>query len=389
MLLRELAGMINGIRRYFGSLPISFFSALLATIVVAFLTGLQSYLLLSFKTDPVEVKKLEQAVYFFPIINYGVWLLLSPLLFRLILIANKLTETVWRNASYVVLGIALTLVHEVGALFIYNGGCYTAYLLNFNSQFIMDIQSGVLGLSKTFIEYWVISFLLMHFHSKKKLRKAKLRNVQLESNLVKAQMSALKNQLHPHFLFNSFNTISALMEEDVPLAQRMIAKLGLLLRKILKDGDVQLVSLEDEVEMAKLYLEVEQIRFKGRLVTRFAIDPKVKLFPIPTLILQPAVENAIKHGFYNKTGSCEISIKAYEEDEYVCIEIIDNGAGKKNDSNVSFGIGLTNMKHRLTTSYGEGYELNVNAKSALDGFIVEIKIRKGTTKNENINSLNR
>lgn len=378
--------MINGIKRYFGSLPISFISALLVTVVVAFLTGLQTYLLLYAKTGPDEIAKFERAVYIFPIINYGVWLVLAPLLFRLLLKANKLEDIFWKNASYVALGFVLTFLHEIVALFIYNGGCYTAYLMDFNSQFIMDIQSGVLGLSKTFLEYWVISFLLMHFHSKKKLRKVKLRNIQLESNLVKAQMSALKNQLHPHFLFNSFNTISALMEEDVPLAQRMIAKLGLLLRKILKDGDVQLISLEDEVELAKLYLEVEQIRFKGRLVTRFAIEPKVKLISIPTLLLQPAVENAIKHGFYNKTGPCEISIKAYEDEDFILIEVADNGSGKKNDAHVSFGMGLINMKHRLTTSYGEGYELNVNSKSDTNGFIVEIKIRKDAIKNENINS---
>ncbi len=380
--------MLNGIRRYFGSLPISFSNALMATIVVALIMGLQTYLLLATKDYPIEPWNLKRAVFIFPVLNYGVWFLLSPLLFRLLLKANKFTDSVRRNTSYVILGLGLTLIHEIIALFIYNGGCYTAYLLDFNAQFAMDIQSGILGLSKTFIEFWVISFLLMHFHSKKKLRKAKLRNVQLEANLVKAQMSALKNQLHPHFLFNSFNTISALMEEDVPLAQRMIAKLGLLLRKILKDGDVQFVSLEDEVEMAKLYLEVEQIRFKGRLVTRFAIDPKVKLYQIPTLLLQPAVENAIKHGFYNKTGSCEISIKAYQDNGFVCIEITDNGLGEKNNSTVSFGMGLTNMKHRLTTSYGEGYELNVNSKSAIDGFNVEIKIRKEATKNENLDSLN-
>ncbi|MEO9483565.1 MAG: histidine kinase [Ekhidna sp.] len=378
--------MINGIKRYFGMLPIRFSSALIATIVVAILTGLQTYLLLSVKSDPESVANLDQAVYIFPILNNSVWLALSPLLFQLLLKANKVTDVVRRNAAYAVLGIAITLAHEILGLFIYNGGCYTAYVLDFAGQFQLDVKSGVLGLSKTFVEYWVISFLLIHFHSKKKLRKAKLRNVQLEAHLVKAQMSALKNQLHPHFLFNSFNTISALMEEDIPLAQRMIAKLGLLLRKILKDGDIQMITLEDEVDLAKLYLEVEQIRFKGRLVTRFAIDAKVKHVLVPTLLLQPAVENAVKHGFYNKIGECEIAIKAYENEESVIIEVQDNGEGKKNDAGFSFGIGLSNINQRLAASYGEGYELNVNSKSATSGFIVEIRISKKTLENENISS---
>ncbi|MEP1034992.1 histidine kinase [Ekhidna sp.] len=383
----NLQGMMNGIKRYFGLLPISFSNALVATIVVAFIMGLQTYLLLATKTHAVESWLLVRAVYVFPILNYGIWLATSPLLFLLLLKANTHADTLKRNTTYVALGLAFTLGHELLALLIFNVSLYLIYFLNFNDFFELDIKSGVLGLSKTFVEYWVISFLLIHFHSKKKFRQAELRNAQLEAQLVKAQMSALKNQLHPHFLFNSFNTISSLMEEDVPLAQRMIAKLGLLLRKILKDGDVQLVALEDEVEMAKLYLEVEQIRFKGRLVTRFSIDPKVKLVSIPTLLLQPAVENAVKHGFYNKTGVCEISIQAYEEGNFVWIEVADNGDGKKNSLGVSFGMGLTNMKDRLRTSYGEGYELNVNSKSANGGFIVEIKIRKEATKNENINGI--
>lgn len=380
--------MINKMKRYFESLPISFGHALMAMMVVAILIGLKSYLLVSAKSTLVDPKEMERIVFIFPVLNYGVWLLLLPLLFKYLKRVNDGSlDSLQRNFSVVILSIGFTLGHELIGLLIYNSGNYLLFLFSFIDTFGIDIWAGILGLSKTYVEFWVIYFLLFHFHEKKKFRQAEIRNFQLEANLVKAQMSALKNQLHPHFLFNTFNTISALMEEDIPLAQRMIAKLGLLLRKILKDGDVQFLALEEEVEMAKLYLEVEQIRFKGRLLTRFAIEPPVRRIPVPTLILQPAVENAIKHGFYNKTGSCEISIQAYEEADFVCIEIADNGKGGKKNSNVSFGMGLTNMRHRLTTSYGEGYELNVNSKSAKSGFIVQIKIRKEAAKNENISSL--
>ncbi len=382
--LRELAIMLNGIRRYFSFLPIRFSHALLAAALVAFLSGFQTFLLVSARSSHAEPSELIHAIYIFPVLNSGVWLLVLPLLYRLMLRARS---NEWRNAIIIILSLIFTVGHEVIALICYNGCTFSFYVLDYKETFEMEIKSGILGLSKTYIEFWVIYFLLYHFHAKKEFRNTQLRNIQLESNLVKAQMSALKNQLHPHFLFNSFNTISALMEEDIPLAQRMIAKLGLLLRKILKDGDVQMISLEDEVELAKLYLEVEQIRFKGRLVTRFSIDPKVKLVSIPTLLLQPAVENAIKHGFYNKTGPCEISIQAGEDDDFVWINVSDNGGGKKNESNVSFGMGLTNMKNRLITSYGEGYELKFNSKSGEEGFIVEIKIRKDAIKKENINRL--
>lgn len=369
--------MMNRIRVYFGSLPFKFSEALLATGLVIFLSSFQTYLMWSEKFKPIEGK-----VLFFPFLNYGVWLLIAPLLFQLMLQIFDSTSsdasTVKRNSLIVVLGLFFTFGHELIALLIYNPINYFYYLLNDikDEPFVLDIQSGVFGLTKTFIEYWVIYFGLLHFHSKKKFRLAESRNLQLESSLIKAQMSALKNQLHPHFLFNSFNTISALMEEDIELSQRMIAKLAALLRMILKNGEAAFVSLEEELELAKLYLEVEQIRFKGRLVTRYSIDSSTKKIKVPTLLLQPIVENAIKHGFYKKLDECEISIRTYRQEDFLIIEIADNGGGSKNESTFSFGLGLKNVEERLKVAYEDKYELQASRMSYKNGFVVEIRIRQ-------------
>ena len=203
--------MINGIKRYFQFLPISFGHALLAAATVALLAGFQTYLMLSAKSSAAEAAEMLHAIYIFPVLNSGVWLAVLPLLYRLML---KSMHSSWsvtqRNIYVVLLSLGFTIGHELIALACYNGCTFSFYVLDYADSFDMEIKSGILGLSKTMLEFWVIYFLLYHFHAKQEFRHAQLRNIQLESNLVKAQMSALKNQLHPHFLFNSFNTISAL-----------------------------------------------------------------------------------------------------------------------------------------------------------------------------------
>ncbi len=266
-------------------------------------------------------------------------------------------------------------MHELVGVLIYNG---TYAIIQFD-QFFEGINLGYIsmdfmGYSKTYIEFWILFFVLQNFHVKNKARKFQERNVKLESDLLKAQMSALKNQLHPHFLFNAFNAISSLMNENILLAQRMISKLGALLRKILKDADSPFISIKEEVELAKLYLEVEQIRFKERLVTRFSIDPDTVEFKIPTLLLQPLIENSIKHGFYSKTGECEISLRIEKNEDYLSLEVKDNGGGIKNEETFSCGIGLKNVKNRLQASYGENCKLKIDPKPKEGGFCVLIEI---------------
>ena len=378
---------MHKIKKYFTGLPISFRNALYATIIVTALVALQSYIYsnnLEQHADGCGVK-----YFVFPILNYSIWLALAPFLFMSILKfiepANDHIARKTKNVRLLGMSIAFSLVHEIIGVLLFNAVYALIHMDEVvNGEMNFNVLIGVFGFSKTYVEFWILYFVLQGLHSQKKARSFRLKNSQLEADLLKAQMSALKNQLHPHFLFNSFNTISSLMEENIDLAQRMISKLGALLRKILRDGDMPFISISEEIKLAKLYLEVEQIRFKGRLVTRFAIDPKAEKMVVPTLLLQPIIENAIKHGFYQKIGECEISIKISIQGAHVNIEITDNGGGMKNDSVFSFGIGLKNTKERLSRCYGNDYELSIDPQSQEGRFRVVIRILKEAINNEDI-----
>lgn len=375
------------IQKYFSNLPLSFKNALLATVMVTVLVTLQSYIwVANMKSQPHDW---DTDHLMFPIINYTLWLVFAPLLYMSVIKVLKFQT--WQKKNLLLIGLSLgfTIGHEVIGVLIYN----LINTLNYIDEFVQGdlpfkISAGIFGLSKSYFEFWIIYFVLQNFHIKKEVRLFELKNSQLEADLLKAQMSALKNQLQPHFLFNSFNTISSLMEEDIDLAQRMISKLGALLRTILKDGDKQFISVKEEIELAKLYLEVEQIRFKGRLITRFSINSSAEDMLIPTLLIQPIIENAIKHGFYKKVGECVISIKISIRQAHLVIEVSDNGGGLKNDSSFSFGIGLKNTQERLSRCYGDNYQLTISPDHEDGGFCAEIKILVDAIKNENIGSIN-
>jgi sensor histidine kinase YesM len=361
------------IQKYFSNLPLSFKNALLATVVVTVLVTLQSYIWVGkMKSQPHDWNA-DHLI--FPIINYSIWLVLAPGLYGWVLTVLKFPTWQKRNLLLIGLSVGFTVGHEVLGVLVYN---LVNALINIEQcalgELPFKISAGIFGLSKSYFEFWIIYFVLQNFHIKKKVKSVELKNAQLEADLLKAQLSALKNKLQPHFLFNSFHAISALMEEDVELAQRMISKLGALLRAILKDGDKQFISVREEVELAKLYLEVEQIRFKGSLVTRFAIDPLAEELLVPTLLIQPIIENAIKHGFYKKVGECVISIEISISQGLLVFKVRDNGGGLQNQASVSFGIGLQNTQARLHRCYGDNYQLIATPEDDNSGFCAEIRI---------------
>ena len=159
-------------------------------------------------------------------------------------------------------------------------------------------------------------------------------------------------QLQPHFLFNTLHTIASLMEEDVKAAQRMIARLSELLRLTLEHVGEQEVPLFKEVEFLKCYLEIEEIRFHDRLRVQYRLPAEVMNAKVPTLILQPLVENAIRHGIAPNAPGGVIAISASQDNGSLRLEVRDNGRGA---SSVNQGVGLSNTQKRLEQLYGERY----------------------------------
>lgn len=267
-------------------------------------------------------------------------------------------------------GIFISLLHRV--IFI------APYYYFFSPQYMSDgITKGVLykmigGSFDGFVVYWLIVGAYYGADYYIQFRKHQLKANKLETQLAQAQLNALKMQLQPHFLFNTMHAISTLMDVDVKVARNMIVKLSNLLRQTLDNIGVEEVSLNQELEILDTYLEIEKTRFQERLQINYNIDPKTKNASVPNLILQPLVENAIKHGIAPHANGGKIDIISESRNHNLFLSVCDNGKGD-NGNNTKEGIGLSNTRERLTQLYGEKYSMNI-ASEINKGYCVEIII---------------
>lgn len=208
-----------------------------------------------------------------------------------------------------------------------------------------------------------------------------VRASELEANLANAQLQALKMQLHPHFLFNTLNSISALLHKDLDSADRMIARLGDFLRLTLENSGTTTVSLQEELQFLQCYIEIERIRFQDRLTLDLDIDSRATAAQIPNLILQPIVENAIRHGIAARANAGMIKIRARCNNGKLSIDISDNGPGlpeNRNPSKFHEGLGLTNTRSRLQQLYGNDYKFElINAPGGGALVILEMPLQSG------------
>lgn len=182
---------------------------------------------------------------------------------------------------------------------------------------------------------------------------------QLETQLTRAQLDALKMQLHPHFLFNTLNTISVLMEEDVAAANEMLLRLSDLLRAALKNNEAHEVTLEEELEFLEKYLQIEQARFQDRLKVRIDPGPETLTAYLPNLILQPLVENAIRHAVAPRATETLIEIRSHKLDGHLHLSVSDNGEGMVDHATPTNGIGLRNTRARLEKLYGSNQDFRL------------------------------
>ncbi|HVW86903.1 MAG TPA: histidine kinase [Bryobacteraceae bacterium] len=177
---------------------------------------------------------------------------------------------------------------------------------------------------------------------------------QLQTQLIQAQLQALKMQLHPHFLFNTLHTITALVHEDPDMAELTITRLSELLRLFLANSTVHEAPLSEELRILDLYLEIERARFEERLRVEYHVPPLLCDAMVPSLILQPLVENSIRHGIGRRAEPGCISIVAELQGEALVLRIVDNGVGLPDDSKkpVHQGMGLAITRGRLESLYG-------------------------------------
>lgn len=296
------------------------------------------------------------------------WFVLAALVPFVIAMARRFPLETLRRPSSLAAHITASIVYTVVNLAI-TGWISDFVLYDSDNSFMTGLW---LLLSRYFtvvmVQYWSVvgvyyAYVFNRRYREKERAAAELavRASQLESSLSRANLEALRMQLNPHFLFNTLNTVSVLaLKGEKQRVSRMVSRLSDLLRLSL-ENDRQTLSLREELEFLERYLEIEQVRFKDRLTVSMDVDPLAYEAEVPSLILQPIVENAVKYGFSQTIGPGEIRIECRVREGRVEIDVCDTGPGFP-DTRVhsgSTGVGLTNTRARLEQLYGGDYVLEL------------------------------
>ncbi|MEO8030931.1 MAG: histidine kinase [Gemmatimonadota bacterium] len=230
-----------------------------------------------------------------------------------------------------------------------------------------------------FLAYLVIVTLAQVNHYLTLSRDRQLESAQLATQLARAELQVLKMQLQPHFLFNALNAISELVHQDPGTADRLIARLGHLLRLSLDQAaGHQMVPLRQELEFLRAYLEIEQTRFGARLAVELVAGLEVLDAAVPTLLLQPLVENAIRHGAAQRADGGRVSLHARRDEDRLRIVVEDNGPGfPEAQSSLPAGLGLRNTRERLRQLYGADHRFRLaNAPEGGARLLLELPFRE-------------
>lgn len=214
--------------------------------------------------------------------------------------------------------------------------------------------------------YWLIVAAAQVERLVRAARERDRRQLRLEAQLADARLQTLRTQLQPHFLFNALNTISVLMHENVDSADRILLQLSTLLRRSLDSSEAHEVTLGEEIGLLESYLEIEQARFGARLSYRVAVPDEVREARVPNLILQPLVENALRHGLATRAGPGRIEIEAHRQGDALLLCVSDDGRGLPPATTER--VGLTNTRARLRLLYADRQRFEV--RNSDDGGVV-------------------
>jgi two-component system LytT family sensor kinase len=222
--------------------------------------------------------------------------------------------------------------------------------------------------------YWLLAGVAHAIDLSRRERERQVAAADLEAELTRAQLFALKAQLHPHFLFNTLHSISALVHDEPDSAERMIARLSELLRHVLDSAAAETVRLDEELDCLRPYVEIEQLRFGDRLTVREEVDPRLRDVLVPHLVLQPLVENAVRHGIAPRSAPGSVVVAARIDGERLQLEVTDDGVGLAApgaraplNGRGAGGLGLSTTRARLRRMYGKdgGLELRPSASGGV------------------------
>ncbi|HWU77759.1 MAG TPA: histidine kinase [Rhodanobacter sp.] len=289
--------------------------------------------------------------------NFWLWMALVPLvgwLGRLTASCNWRRFFVAQAVASLAVALLQMLAHLVVFWYLSGPGRMPVHTLGqyLRMEFAYSYHLAVLT-------YWVILTVLRGMESRRHLRDERLRRTQLETQLAQSQLQALRMQLQPHFLFNTLNAISALALADPLQARLMIARLSDFLRLTLEERHAPQVPLSRELEFLACYLGIQQVRFQDRLSTQIDVDDNTLAAAVPDLILQPLVENALRHGLQDKPGAGTLRISTRRDGDQLQLRVDDDGLGLPS-AGTAEGIGLGNTRSRLRMLFGDAAQLQLS-----------------------------
>jgi signal transduction histidine kinase len=283
----------------------------------------------------------------------------------------------WLRSSLLHLPISILLSVVVTALGHLLNWLYWGWSMGKPFSFERMTRFVVANFSEGIGIYLLIAITSYAFSYYSRYREGQVRTFQLEAQLSQAQLQALKMQLHPHFLFNTLHSISALLAKDPEMARKMITRLGDFLRLTLENSGTQEVTLQQEMEFLSCYLEIERVRFQDRLRTNIDVAQQTLGAKVPNLILQPIVENAILHGIAPRSTPGLIEIEAKQRNGSLRIQVRDNGPGlsghRTSENMFNKGLGLANTEARLERLYGAAHLFDLR-NNPDGGLIVTLEI---------------
>ena len=236
-------------------------------------------------------------------------------------------------------------------------------------------QSSLIRFSIGFLLLGCVAMISILWFNQQEQKEKEERKTDAEKLAKEAELFKLRQQLQPHFLFNSLNSINALIGTRPEEARKMVQQLSDFLRGTLKKEETQWVTLQEELQYLELYLDIEKVRFGNRLATEISVDDKVTGLKLPALLLQPIVENAIKFGLYDTTGETVIRLYASLEDSHLVIRVLNPFDPETASPKQGTGFGLKSIQRRLYLLFARADLLTTETKQNI--FITTVKIPQG------------
>jgi two-component system LytT family sensor kinase len=360
--------------------PVRFWRLLALGPIVGVASGTLSYILQAWLNPRIVLEPIGQYVWvvLYNILAWTSWLVLIPIIWQLasrmpISSARKVVPLGFHAAASIVMAALHCAVGaglKLWVLRVSGQPDHADRILSFPSLFTWHL---LYAFEWEVLLYWGVLAANHAIRASRELRRRELHEARLEARLVEARLESLQRQLHPHFVFNTLNAIANLLHRDPSRAESMLVRLGDLLRAVFRSQAQQEVPLGRELDLLQHYLEIQRVRFGGTLTCEIDVPPAADCALVPVLVLQPLVENAVKHGFAGRGGGV-IRVSARRAGDRLELTVTDNGRGAPAVHGATQeGVGLANTRARLEHLYPGRNHLRISTPAS-GGFVVALSL---------------